>query len=1638
MAFDSGASNALKYYNGSAWQTVNTSNATGDFMKDGSVAMTGDFNAGAHNLTNIGTNVTGAAALTLASGGTSDLTLTSASGILNSTTPLKIAPSTLPGAPAAGTIAFDSGAANALKYYNGSAWQTVNTSNATGDFMKDGSVAMTGNLKLGTNYISNDGGASEGLAFDTSGNANFTGKVGIGTSSPSSNLSFIGTSDQTIGMERAGASVAGHNLTVQAGGAGTGTDLIGGDLILASGNSTGAGGSGVEIRVTNDSQGNGTTVRTPDKLMARFDGNNRSIALGQGAISNGRYGIMVSLDGASTFTGTQNKAMAIMGGNVGIGTITPSRLLHVNGAARFTPTTAPSSPAAGDLFFDSTASNALKYYNGSAWQAVGTGSGDFLKDGSVAMTGNIQLNGHYLSGDGDNEGVYVDSSGKVGIGTATPMALLHLVGADNTIDGTMVGIENSSTATHSISGFAARAGNGAVQTDLLADGLGTTPLGVVGGGVGTLTNHPFTLFTNSSPRLTVSAAGKVGIGMTNPSTQLDVNGTINATAMTINGVPVSAGSGDNLGDHTATQNLNLGSYLLVGNGGSSGLAISSGGNVGIGTNAPSTVLDVQQNKNDDMVINYTNLYAGKATYLNMHSPSDYVAMTFDGASQAWSLGQNGGTSFQVGDITNSKVPFTIESGASTNSMYINSSGKVGVGTTNPVNTLQVGTPNFSGSGYALQANGTNYGADIQVNTTNGIGLHVGNAANATTGYAFDIENNKSGTPSMLFNIGWDGKVGIGTTSPSAQLDVNGTINATAMTINGVPVGTGSGDNLGDHTATQNLNLGSHLLVGNGGSSGLAISSGGNVGIGTTSPVDLVSLGSVNASATHASLNLSNTALSGASASGTYIGANPASASADFINYQVGGATKFKVDKNGKVTGDGSGLTGIAAVPAGSNTQVQFNNSGAMGANANLVWDNTNEFLGIGTTSPNYDLHVVGSANSTSAFFQAPSGWNQIKVTSSSVAFQGGVNSSGVAYVGSESNHPFTLNTNNTERMRVTSSGDVGIGTTAPARLLHVNGPMRITPAALPSSPAAGDLAFDSTASNALKFYNGSAWQTIGTGTGNGDFLKNGTVAMTGNFRLGSQWLSNDGDNEGLRIDNSGNVGIGTTTPSQALDVAGAVRTSSGYGATSSSASGLVLGAGGTSPSAASIAWGDNSGWKLNLGTKVSGTFTPRMTLVDSGNVGIDNTSPGNKLTVGSTNGQSNASISARAGNANSFEWGHSNTAGYGSTIGYTSSTGKPFIAFNGEAGTTANTYMSRGKQSSIIQADLAGGFQFGTVASASADNQTFTPNVTFLGNGNVGIGTTTATIPLTVAGRIASGAAGTGGLWVDGGSNQFFGSYSSTGMGLYNSGWGLVLDNSGKVGIGTGTPNSTLDVRGNISGGFGAAATSGTLDWNDSSNTRSGSSPTLLLGTASNGPGPSHYFHPFNFEYGSKDGSGQVTQIAIPYADTTSIADGIYIRGRYSSTWSPWRKIISENGSGNVVVSGYLQSSTAMYSPAYYYTSDRRLKQGIREIASPLDKVLALRGVEFDWRENKQHDIGFIAQEVEKVLPDMVKERPDEKLGTVKTVKYGNIVAVTVEAIKELWNKWMNHEDRIQALEKENLELKARLERLEKRLDERK
>ena len=110
--------------------------------------------------------------------------------------------------------------------------------------------------------------------------------------------------------------------------------------------------------------------------------------------------------------------------------------------------------------------------------------------------------------------------------------------------------------------------------------------------------------------------------------------------------------------------------------------------------------------------------------------------------------------------------------------------------------------------------------------------------------------------------------------------------------------------------------------------------------------------------------------------------------------------------------------------------------------------------------------------------------------------------------------------------------------------------------------------------------------------------------------------------------------------------------------------------------------------------------------------------------------------------------------------------------------------------------------------------------------------------------------------------------------------------------------------------------------------------------------------------------------------------------------------------------------------------SDERLKDNVTTIENPLDKIKALRGVEYDWNSGNRkgkHDLGLIAQEVEKVLPNIVHEHEqpflndDEEDETLyKTVDYEKMVAVLIEGIKEQQNQ-------IDSLKSELTEIKGRL-----------
>jgi hypothetical protein len=120
------------------------------------------------------------------------------------------------------------------------------------------------------------------------------------------------------------------------------------------------------------------------------------------------------------------------------------------------------------------------------------------------------------------------------------------------------------------------------------------------------------------------------------------------------------------------------------------------------------------------------------------------------------------------------------------------------------------------------------------------------------------------------------------------------------------------------------------------------------------------------------------------------------------------------------------------------------------------------------------------------------------------------------------------------------------------------------------------------------------------------------------------------------------------------------------------------------------------------------------------------------------------------------------------------------------------------------------------------------------------------------------------------------------------------------------------------------------------------------------------------------------------------------------------------DGGGLVVGSSTITATTdglikATNDIIAYASSDRRLKTNILNIPNALEKVSKLNGVTFDWKEfeankdkaihaNEGSDVGVIAQEIEAIFPDLVETRDNG----YKAVKYDKLVAVLIEAVKEL------------------------------------
>jgi hypothetical protein len=183
-------------------------------------------------------------------------------------------------------------------------------------------------------------------------------------------------------------------------------------------------------------------------------------------------------------------------------------------------------------------------------------------------------------------------------------------------------------------------------------------------------------------------------------------------------------------------------------------------------------------------------------------------------------------------------------------------------------------------------------------------------------------------------------------------------------------------------------------------------------------------------------------------------------------------------------------------------------------------------VGIGTPNPATLLHVDTAGADA-----------RIRVSAGTNTVQGGMiaNTNGFVYAGSITNHGFILRTNDTDRVRIDTSGNVGIGTTNPQYKLDVNGESNFN-----GVIRVGTVAVLNESSNANDIYaNIRVLRNRSSTSTDGMYIN---YDSTGTTSAHLRFYANAG-NERMRIQaNDGHVGIGTSSAGRRLDVEGIVRT----------------------------------------------------------------------------------------------------------------------------------------------------------------------------------------------------------------------------------------------------------------------------------------------------------------------------------------------------------------------------------------------------------------------------------------------------------------------------------------------------------------
>ena len=162
-----------------------------------------------------------------------------------------------------------------------------------------------------------------------------------------------------------------------------------------------------------------------------------------------------------------------------------------------------------------------------------------------------------------------------------------------------------------------------------------------------------------------------------------------------------------------------------------------------------------------------------------------------------------------------------------------------------------------------------------------------------------------------------------------------------------------------------------------------------------------------------------------------------------------------------------------------------------------------------------------------------------------------------------------------------------------------------------------------------------------------------------------------------------------------------------------------------------------------------------------------------------------------------------------------------------------------------------------------------------------------------------------------------------------------------------------------------------------------------------------------NLRLGASNTGNHVLDFGVSSSSTYS-----WMQARDRTAYGTFYNLLLNPNGGNVGI-GTTAPTTKLFvngditANSIAGTSDIRFKTNIRPVVNALDKVKALRGVYYNWNQKAfpekefgaQNELGFIAQEVEKIVPEIVSK--DNTADAYRSVKYDKLVALLVEAIKE-------------------------------------